>query len=177
MATREELEAKKVPVSIRNLLRVPFLDRSLRGLICPLARAVQELKEECQQLGLPVTGKKAELIDRILAAQGSSAAEADAAEPAEVAAAGAAPPVAEQATAAPANGSAHSSGKHQRIEFNLGAAEPAAAPAAAAAPASKLIKLGGEDEVGGGAGVHLHFDPVVFVMLCSCSLDLIALLR
>ncbi|KIZ02463.1 hypothetical protein MNEG_5497 [Monoraphidium neglectum] len=105
MATREELEAKKVP----------------------------ELKEECQQLGLPVTGKKAELIDRILAAQGSSAAEADAAEPAE-------------AAAAPANGSAHSSGKHQRIEFNLAAAEPAVAPAAAAAPSSKIIKLGGEDE-------------------------------
>lgn len=90
--------------------------------------SAQELKEECTNLGLPVTGKKAELIDRILAALGGAP------DPAEA-------PAAEPAVAAAANGggadAAAPGGKHQRIEFSLPTPEPAA-------PEAKIIKLAEE---------------------------------
>lgn len=116
---------------------------------------MQELKEECQKLGLPTTGKKAELIDRILAASGAAEAAAPAvdAAPAPAAAAAAEPDAPAPAAEAPAaendagaNNGTHVSGKHQRIEFNLDSA--AAAPEAGGEPAHKIIKLSSEDMVG-----------------------------
>jgi hypothetical protein len=112
----------------------------------PWRLAPQELKEDCQRLGLPVTGKKAELVDRILEAlaagtgSGAAATAAAAPGPAVAAAAPMAAAAAAEATAA-AGGVPAASGKHQRIEFHV---EPAAAAPEPEGP--KIIKLA-TDEV------------------------------
>lgn len=105
-------------------------------------KKVTELKEECQKLGLATTGKKAELIDRILEARTGAPAAAAPAAPAEAPAAdnpAEADVIAAADPAAAENGGAHASGKHKRIEFTLDAA------AEKAAEAEKIIKLGKEE--------------------------------
>lgn len=114
---------------------------------CNTTYEMQELKAECQKLGLPVSGKKQELVDRILLAQQEVPAEAAA----PTAGAAQEPDAAAAAEAEPADANGHR--KHKAIEWapKAAAAEPAApagdaadatAPEAAAEPqvGSKLWK-------------------------------------